>query len=634
VIAKNFTRQTSLSCFCSAIVLLCSSCLKRTNNAFVTEAHRDDAVLTAEIAKLSQAGVLRNLSLLTQDLKGVVSDDAAHSFEGKILLELADNYSSFADSPDGHDGPGAWLKEKQIRLFMQLLDKESLGRHLVSLENLPQVSRGELAVGVAGFAEYLDFHLSQLKAQSKTGRVLDKEKLLAENLDGAVQRQHALKRTYRNDLPLELSQLAAAKPKIAEALEASSDSHEAGEWWISVPGLRDRLLWNDEDYCFFSDLWCQAEWPTKLSATSNLLPSCRNLGTNVAPGSDVSEAPVAPGALFLTIQQNLLKARGQRLIDSESQTRMRRGADESLDRVTQAMCMWFLSPLEALTRRNDAQKVSIPSVTPSSKDAKTDFVTEDLLSNETIHAYGARIRQAVEDLLSRGMTVALGRGFADVDPGRLKRLKRDALYLILSQRDLKREVEKEIGQPRVDLIAKRHITTALDSLGQLRDLQPPQILITERYRPYRVEGSMTFGQQIRVQVKESRDERKTLFGLPIPSLFDVNSGASRASLDAFREHIGGMVKTLQEKGAFSAHSGELHNPEELASLLFRLETFDPFFYGTSAKKSPRESRDEAMRAKLSEISNNVKQAGDQFIEKEKFLAALHSWNLRNSIHGL
>ena len=143
---------------------------------------------------------------------------------------------------------------------------------------------------------------------------------------------------------------------------------------------------------------------------------------------------------------------------------------------------------------------------------------------------------------------------------------------------------------------------------------------------------MSFGKQTRVQVRETRDERKTLFGLPVP--LALNSAASSASLKAFQEHIAGMVKTLQEKGAFSKHSGEFQNPEEPAGLLFRLETFDPLFYGTSRKSRPRESRDEAIRASLSVISNKVKEAVDQFIEKETFLAALHSWTTRNSIHGL
>jgi len=169
-------------------------------------------------------------------------------------------------------------------------------------------------------------------------------------------------------------------------------------------------------------------------------------------------------------------------------------------------------------------------------------------------------------------------------------------------------------------------------LSQLRDLQPPKILTTERYRPYLSDGSMSFGKQTRVQVRETRDERKTLFGLPVP--LALNSAASSASLKAFQEHIAGMVKTLQEKGAFSKHSGEFQNPEEPAGLLFRLETFDPLFYGTSRKSRPRESRDEAIRASLSVISNKVKEAVDQFIEKETFLAALHSWTTRNSIHGL
>ena len=628
-IAKHLL-QTGLSCFCLSIfALLSPSCLRRANNAFVTSAHRDDAVLTAEIAKFSQAGILRNLSLLTQDLKDVVSADVVHKFEGDLLLDLANNYASFADLPDDRDGRAAWLKEKQIRLIMQLLDKESLGRYLASLENIPKIAPGELAVGVDSFAEYLDFHLSQLKAQPQTGRVLDREKLLNEKLDDAVQRQQHLRRTYRNDLPFELSQLASARPKIVEALEASSESHEAGEWWISVPKLRERLLWNDEDYCFLSDLWCVGELQTNLDATNKLLPACRQLQPNANPSSDVSDVSLSPGALFLTIEQNLLKARK---MPKRDYTRMRRGADVALHRVAQTMCMWFLSPIESLTRRDDSQKVSPASNSAPQKDTQSQSLSDDLLSKETVYSYSARIRRAVDDRLSHGMTAALGKNLAGADPDRVKRLKRDALYVILSQRDLKLEVEKEIGQPRRDIIAKQHITVALGSLSQSRDLQPPQILITERYRPYLREGLMTFGRQTRVQVRETRDERKTLFGMTVP--FTLNSGATKASLKAFQEHIEGMVKTLQEKGAFSKHSDELQNPEELAGLLFRLETFDPLFYGMPRKTSPRESGDEAVRSSVTDISNKVKEAGDQFIEKEKFLAALHSWSTRNTIHGL
>jgi hypothetical protein len=203
--ARHFL-QTGRSCFYLTIFALrWSSWLRSANNSFVTAAHRDDAVLAAEIAKFSQAGILRNLSLLTQDFRNVVSADVVHKFECDLLLDLANNFASFADFPDDRDGREAWLKEKQVRLIMQLLDKELLGKFLASLEKMPKLASGEVAAGVDSFAEYLDFHLSQLKAQPQTGRVLDKEKLLNGNLDDALQRQQLLRRTYRNDLPLELS---------------------------------------------------------------------------------------------------------------------------------------------------------------------------------------------------------------------------------------------------------------------------------------------------------------------------------------------------------------------------------------------------------------------------------------------
>lgn len=451
--ARQFLR-TGLLCFClSLIVLLCPSCLKRTNNAFVTAAHQDDADLTTEIAKFSQNGILRNLSLLTQDLRVVASPEVVHNFEGRLLLDLADNYASFADPPEDRYGHEAWLKEKQIRLVMQLLDRESLGKYLASLENMPPLTRKELDVGIASLSEYLEFHLSQLKAHAETARVFDKEKLFNENLYDALQRQQALRRTHGSDLPLALSQAANASPKIVAALEATSDAHEAGEWWISVASLRERLLWNDEDYCFFSDLWCTGEWQSKLGPMDKMFPACRTY--IVGASLDTNTAFVAPGALFLTIEQNLQKARGQPKIYTD--TRMRRRGDDSLHRVVQAMCMWFLSPLEELTRGDTAQVVSNPSRSVPRKDVESEFLSEDLLSNESVHTYSARIRRAVDDRLSRGMTALLGKNSADIDPGRIKRLKRDALYLILSQRDLTIEVEKETGQPRRELISKGHI---------------------------------------------------------------------------------------------------------------------------------------------------------------------------------
>ncbi len=108
--ARRFLR-TCLSCFyLSLFVLLCPSCLKRTNNSFVTAAHQDDAVLTTEIARFSQTGILRNLSLLTQDLREVASPEVVHNFEGRLLLDLADNYASFADPPEDRHCRAEWVR--------------------------------------------------------------------------------------------------------------------------------------------------------------------------------------------------------------------------------------------------------------------------------------------------------------------------------------------------------------------------------------------------------------------------------------------------------------------------------------------------------------------------------------------